>query len=176
MSSKFQPAKAPEFASTETIDPNFKRSDLEVVQVETPTVSGPSPASSCSAMPPPPSPEKEKALNDEEKKKMERLAKAKQKQLELSEKLKRKRSEEIKVLPDLPPPPKIDEEAESLNFENWLCEDNTEFWDNMSQMVEERNNPKRPRTKTPRRGLNFSATGEPGGQLATRSSPRLKKS
>ena len=95
-----------------------------------------------------------KTVSDEEQKKLERLRKAKQKQQELSEKLKRKREESVSGSTNsTPTAASKPNDKENTNLDNWLCEDNTEFWDNMSQMQEAKfltpkRAVKRPRTKS----------------------------
>lgn len=126
----------------------------------------------------------ETRVTDEEMKRLERLRKAKQKQQELSEKLKRKRENQTvagSVSSGPSPAASVtvdgakESNVEKENIENWLCEDNSEFWENMSQMqnasvtTPSRTKSKKPRIRTPR-SLNFGPDKPP---LGVRSSPRL---
>lgn len=95
--------------------------------------------------------------------KEKRLQKVEQKKRELSEKLKRKASS--------PPPPAEEESAakENLDLDNsWLCEDNTEFWNSMSQMHDQK------LLNTPKQAVKRARLNRSGLDKA-RSSPRLAR-
>ena len=112
--------------------------------------------------PPPPVPSSSagsSTATDKEK----RLQKVEQKKRELSEKLKRKASS--------PPPPAEEESAakENLDLDNsWLCEDNTEFWNSMSQMHDQK------LLNTPKQAMKRARLNRSGLDKA-RSSPRLAR-
>ena len=61
----------------------------------------------------------------------------------------------------------VTREKENRDFDNWLCEDNTEFWDNMSQMHDSKFHT--PKHSAKRARLKSGAVDK------ARSSPRLSK-
>jgi len=122
---------------------------------------------------------------DEERQKMERLQKVQQKKRELSERLKRKRASSPTGVPPASstssssssapapatPSKKEGTRAENPDFDNWLCEDNTEFWNNMSQLHDAKFHTPKQAVKRARMGKSGAGTGLD----KARSSPRLAR-